>query len=781
MRINMQAKPHSPRAEHYPSRRVEYDENAAPVGIPGIDHETKEEMDSVGKPTAIDKIALATDVINDKVDFDATSELAPNITNMSICEVDSPTCNKASTNDQSALSFNPENGQKVPSLIYPTQECSPRISHQLSIEEMRTPNGSTPTASRSGIFACLAEDGEFGLRDISIDEGVPSEDKVLISLDRNIYFEKPSRAMSSATIESSCCGIGLRNKQCKPEDQSSSGDDWDRLNQGELQCSQLNKRNEDENGMLDEAGILNSLKVDEIFPTSFKEIHEGNQNEGTHSFDECRSGNTTLEKKENILGCLAKYGDRYDEQWYNLVDYSDGIHDKGITSNANCIDDSFKAEGKENKDMSYSSQGNAEQYLSNNFRTRTNPFADSEENSQFMSESASASVGRHSALSGIFEAEGKITDRGYLSHEDAELFLSNNFHMRTNPFALSEEEAQFMPESFASVENHSVSTAQFIPGLYSTSLESHTAPSADKSSESEGKNSKDTDHSSQVNSEVCLSEKFQLRTNPFAISEEEAQFMPASFESLESHSVSSASLLTGHVVSEHLSDVSSSKSEGSVLKASDNFQIDPAIVQKVISEKLGSEVDPQKSVEEPHLEKCGNSTDPYTAENFVQIHTSTAAMVDNEATRNMENLGQKIVGCSAFTGSPAGQVCSLEMGYNVPRQSISEVRYDVSDKVNVNDNASEMSAYTHSGPISISGPISHSGQIPLSGRVSYSSGPIPYSGSLSTRSDSSTASTHSFAFPILPNEWNSSPVKMKQADSRYFKKKRRCRFCCFCF
>ncbi|KAF8378540.1 hypothetical protein HHK36_029883 [Tetracentron sinense] len=50
------------------------------------------------------------------------------------------------------------------------------------------------------------------------------------------------------------------------------------------------------------------------------------------------------------------------------------------------------------------------------------------------------------------------------------------------------------------------------------------------------------------------------------------------------------------------------------------------------------------------------------------------------------------------------------------------------------------------------------------------SGPIPYSGSISLRSDSSTTSTRSFAFPILPSEWNASPVKMSKADRRHFRK-----------
>eukprot|EP00249_Psilotum_nudum_P020463 c27716_g1_i1 orf=393-2030(+) len=76
----------------------------------------------------------------------------------------------------------------------------------------------------------------------------------------------------------------------------------------------------------------------------------------------------------------------------------------------------------------------------------------------------------------------------------------------------------------------------------------------------------------------------------------------------------------------------------------------------------------------------------------------------------------------------------------------------------------------YSGQVSFSGPISYSGPISISGRLPYS-GQIPYSGSISLRSDSSTTSTHSFAFPILAPEWNSSPIKMPQSDRRYIKRR----------
>ncbi|KAL2510072.1 uncharacterized protein Fot_33719 [Forsythia ovata] len=54
--------------------------------------------------------------------------------------------------------------------------------------------------------------------------------------------------------------------------------------------------------------------------------------------------------------------------------------------------------------------------------------------------------------------------------------------------------------------------------------------------------------------------------------------------------------------------------------------------------------------------------------------------------------------------------------------------------------------------------------------VTYS-GPIPFSGSLSLRSDSSAAtSTRSFAFPVVQSDWNISPVRMAKADRRHFRK-----------
>ncbi|KAF3331438.1 hypothetical protein FCM35_KLT02844 [Carex littledalei] len=57
--------------------------------------------------------------------------------------------------------------------------------------------------------------------------------------------------------------------------------------------------------------------------------------------------------------------------------------------------------------------------------------------------------------------------------------------------------------------------------------------------------------------------------------------------------------------------------------------------------------------------------------------------------------------------------------------------------------------------------------------------PIPNSDCISNRSDSTSTSNRSFAFPVLPREWTSSPVKMENTGKRRSK----CRgcsalFCC---
>ncbi|TVU29508.1 hypothetical protein EJB05_21078, partial [Eragrostis curvula] len=62
------------------------------------------------------------------------------------------------------------------------------------------------------------------------------------------------------------------------------------------------------------------------------------------------------------------------------------------------------------------------------------------------------------------------------------------------------------------------------------------------------------------------------------------------------------------------------------------------------------------------------------------------------------------------------------------------------------------------GPSIMSAPVSNSGH-------------IAYSGNISLRSDSSTTSTRSFAFPVLQREWISSPVRMAKAERRHVRRR----------
>ncbi|XAR51249.1 hypothetical protein NMG60_11005819 [Bertholletia excelsa] len=62
---------------------------------------------------------------------------------------------------------------------------------------------------------------------------------------------------------------------------------------------------------------------------------------------------------------------------------------------------------------------------------------------------------------------------------------------------------------------------------------------------------------------------------------------------------------------------------------------------------------------------------------------------------------------------------------------------------------------------------------PLSSSSIAYSGPISHSGSISFRSNSSSNSTRSFAFPILSTDWNGSPVRMVESKGRHLKKHRR--------
>ncbi|KAJ7956516.1 18S pre-ribosomal assembly protein gar2-related [Quillaja saponaria] len=65
--------------------------------------------------------------------------------------------------------------------------------------------------------------------------------------------------------------------------------------------------------------------------------------------------------------------------------------------------------------------------------------------------------------------------------------------------------------------------------------------------------------------------------------------------------------------------------------------------------------------------------------------------------------------------------------------------------------------------------------------VGHDKDPLTRSGSASHRpSTSSTGSSHSFAFPILTEDYNGSPVRMATADRRQLQKHRGWRICYLC-
>lgn len=88
------------------------------------------------------------------------------------------------------------------------------------------------------------------------------------------------------------------------------------------------------------------------------------------------------------------------------------------------------------------------------------------------------------------------------------------------------------------------------------------------------------------------------------------------------------------------------------------------------------------------------------------------------------------------------------------------------EDVRLSDDGLSIPSQLHPGP----GDASFSAAGHLPSIITYS-GPMAYSGSVSLRSDSSTTSARSFAFPVLQSEWNSSPVRMAKADQRHFRKR----------
>ncbi|GLJ15903.1 hypothetical protein SUGI_0262730 [Cryptomeria japonica] len=199
--------------------------------------------------------------------------------------------------------------------------------------------------------------------------------------------------------------------------------------------------------------------------------------------------------------------------------------------------------------------------------------------------------------------------------------------------------------------------------------------------------------------------------------------------------------------------------------------------ESIVTTEHRSTCDDQGTLALAHSREEGNGTCGITEKllndtKAINHSTSELCVVNNDSAPTVtdidtkKNVMERGVLTSGFSAHPVSSAypgrSSHESISGYPVSSVNggrnshESLCDPFDDIIGNSDMAESSRYTYSGPIS--------------GAISYS-GPIPFSGSISHRSDSSTTSTRSFAFPILAPEWNSSPVKMRQADPRYYRKK----------
>ncbi|XP_061351996.1 uncharacterized protein LOC133296970 [Gastrolobium bilobum] len=146
------------------------------------------------------------------------------------------------------------------------------------------------------------------------------------------------------------------------------------------------------------------------------------------------------------------------------------------------------------------------------------------------------------------------------------------------------------------------------------------------------------------------------------------------------------------------------------------------------------------------------------------LASSTLALAIDES--NSDNMLPENGSCSSEFNPSAPTACGKKECQQVGSCKCDETE-NTSKAVDVkSDDEAVTSHLRHS-----LGESSFSALGTVSSRISYS-GPVPYSGSISLRSDSSTTSTRSFAFPVLQSEWNSSPVRMAKADRSHCRKHR---------
>lgn len=192
-----------------------------------------------------------------------------------------------------------------------------------------------------------------------------------------------------------------------------------------------------------------------------------------------------------------------------------------------------------------------------------------------------------------------------------------------------------------------------------------------------------------------------------------------------------------------------------------------------VEEKLcsGSSCEAREILDSTHQDEQGSSISVLVSDvtESKLSHGLGETTADNlvksgDATFNFDSVGTNSNNAEEHKEDKAHQSCKSD----VLNQGIEDTATDGATASNQNP-----VLHPSRGEPSFSGLSSLPGPIITSGR-------IPFSGSISYRSDSSTTSARSFAFPILPTEWNSSPVKMAKADHRQLRKQRFWRMVFFC-
>ncbi|KAJ8563037.1 hypothetical protein K7X08_031489 [Anisodus acutangulus] len=204
--------------------------------------------------------------------------------------------------------------------------------------------------------------------------------------------------------------------------------------------------------------------------------------------------------------------------------------------------------------------------------------------------------------------------------------------------------------------------------------------------------------------------------------------------------------------------------------------------ESVIQNFKESNSDPDQSAQQP--DQVPSSEVAFNSQNAVLVADETN---NNGPANNFFNSSRSEAGaitCEFNLIEPALSSSVAKIVKNVPEQSLeleavssqkdgSSDSFSAANQVHFANNVDPSGVHGHFAD----GEASFSAAVPASSLITYS-GPISHSANVSLRSDSSTTSARSFAFPVLQSEWNSSPVRMAQAERRKHRGWRQSLLCC---